>query len=213
MLLDNVAGLKTVKGGHKVASTDSAPRRAQESSPMPALKQLFVLRHAKSSWDDPMLDDHDRPLAPRGLQAVKLVGEHIRESGMQPDQVLCSSSRRTRETMDAVAPGGETLIERDLYDATCADVIERLRRVPSGTGSVMIIGHNPTAQMLVLRLTGANGAEYANGTKEPVGGDLAEVQRKFPTGALATLTFDCEWDELGPGCAELVAYVRPKSLG
>jgi phosphohistidine phosphatase len=179
---------------------------------MSAEKHLFVLRHAKSSWDDPMLDDHDRPLAPRGLRAVRLIGEHIREAGIRPEQVLCSSSRRTRETLDAVAPGGETLIERELYDASCASLIERLRRVPSGTSSVMVIGHNPTAQMLVLRLTGANGAEYANGTKEPVGGDLADVQRKFPTGALATLAFECEWSEIGPGCATLVGYVRPKSL-
>jgi len=175
-------------------------------------KQLFVLRHAKSSWDDPMLEDHDRPLAPRGLKAVRVIGEHLREAGIHPEQVLCSSSRRTRETLEAVAPGGETLIERELYDATCGSLIERLRRVPPGISSVMVIGHNPTAQMLVLRLTGANGADYANGTKAPVRGDLAEVQRKFPTGALATLAFDCEWRELGPGCATLIGYVRPKSL-
>jgi phosphohistidine phosphatase len=180
---------------------------------MPAVKQLYVLRHAKSSWDDPTLDDHDRPLAPRGVKAVKLLGEHMRKTGISPEQVLCSSSRRTRETLDALAPGGEALIERELYDATCATLIERLRRVPSKTASVMVIGHNPTAQMLVLRLTGANGLEYANGMKAPVDGNLAEVQRKFPTGALATLSFDCEWAELGPGCATLVGYVRPKSLG
>jgi phosphohistidine phosphatase len=179
---------------------------------MTTAKKLFVLRHAKSSWDDPGLDDHDRPLAPRGIHAVKLLGEHIRASGIRPDQVLCSSSRRTRETLDAVAPGGETLIERELYDATCASMIERLRRVPAGTESVMVIGHNPTAQMLVLRLTGANGNEYASRLAQPFGGGLAEVQRKFPTGALATLTFGCEWDELGPGCATLVDFVRPKSL-
>jgi hypothetical protein len=66
--------------------------------------------------------------------------------------------------------------------------------------------------MLVLRLTGANGAEYSNGTAKPVGSDLADVQRKFPTGALATLSLECEWSELAPGCATLVGYVRPKSL-
>jgi phosphohistidine phosphatase len=179
---------------------------------MLASKQLYVLRHAKSSWDDPMLDDHDRPLAPRGRKAMMVIGEHIRTAGIRPDQVLCSSARRTRETLQAVGVDGETLIERELYDATCASAIERLRRVPADIGSVMLIGHNPTAQMLVLRLTGVNGADYANGTKEPPRGDLADVQRKFPTGALATLSFDCEWSELGPGCATLLGYVRPKSL-
>ena len=179
---------------------------------MAGSKQLYVLRHAKSSWDDPMLDDHDRPLAPRGLKAMKLIGEHIRRAGIRPDQVLCSSARRTRETLQAIEVDGEMLIERELYDATCGSAIERLRRVPPETRSVMLIGHNPTAQMLVLRLTGANGAEYSNGTKKPVDGDLAVVQRKFPTGALATLSFACEWAELGPGCAALLGYVRPKSL-
>jgi phosphohistidine phosphatase len=179
---------------------------------MTSRKQLFVLRHAKSSWDDPMLDDHDRPLAPRGVEAVRLLSEYVRESGIRPDQVLCSSARRTRETMGAVRDAGETLIERGLYDASWGSLIDRLRRVPSGTGSVMMIGHNPAMQMLVLRLTGANGAAFASGAATPLSGDLVDIQRKFPTGALATLAIDCDWHELAPGCAELVAYVRPKGL-
>jgi phosphohistidine phosphatase len=175
-------------------------------------KQLFVLRHAKSSWDDPGLDDHDRPLAPRGIEAVTRIGEHMRTAGVRPDQVLCSSARRARETLDGVSPGGEVMIESELYNASCGEVIERLRRVPDQTSSVMVIGHNPTMQMLVLRLAGANSPDRARGT-EPVGAsDAREVQRKFPTGALATLSFDCDWSELGPGCARLAAYVRPKAL-
>jgi phosphohistidine phosphatase len=73
--------------------------------------------------------------------------------------------------------------------------------------SVMVIGHNPAMQMLVLRLTGANG----NGSDTPQG-DLADVQRKFPTGAMATLVVDCAWSELSPGCARLVEYIQPRSL-
>jgi phosphohistidine phosphatase len=175
-------------------------------------KQLFVLRHAKSSWDDPGIDDHERPLAPRGLRTVKLLGEHMRTAGVRPAQVLCSSARRTRETFDGVSPGGEVMIEPDLYEASCDGVIERLQRVPDEIPSVMVIGHNPAMQMLVLRLTGANGADPALRSERAGGTDLANLQRKFPTGALATLTFDCAWSELGPGCAELVAYVRPKDL-
>jgi phosphohistidine phosphatase len=170
-------------------------------------RQLFVLRHAKSSWDDPGLDDHERPLAPRGRRAIKLLGEHLREQDIHPVQVLCSSSRRTRETLDGVDPDGERIIEQDLYDASCADVIERLRRVPAEAESVMVIGHNPAMQMLVLRLTGANGDGIA-----PVDRDLSEVQHKFPTGAFATLSIDCAWSELARGCAELVEYIRPRAL-
>ena len=136
---------------------DRAAARATIGSRMQTEKQLFVLRHAKSSWDDPGLDDHDRPLGPRGIRAVKLLGEHLRANRIEPVQVLCSSSLRTRETLEGVSPGGETLIEPELYDASCATVVERLQRVPAGIASVMVIGHNPTMRMLVLRLTGANG--------------------------------------------------------
>jgi phosphohistidine phosphatase len=170
-----------------------------------AVKQLFVLRHAKSSWDDPGLDDHERPLAPRGRRAVTLLSQHVRENDIRPDLVLCSSSRRTIETLEGVAPGGETVIEPALYEATTSWIIERLRRVPEDIASAMVVGHNPSLQTLVLRLAGAN--DFS--PQDPY---LEDVKRKFPTGALATLTFDCAWSELAPGSAALTAYVRPKSL-
>jgi phosphohistidine phosphatase len=175
---------------------------------MSAPKQLFVLRHAKSSWDDPGLDDHERPLAPRGRRAVKLLADHVHAEHIEPTQVLCSSARRTRETFEGVAPGGELLIEPGLYGASCEDLIERLRRVPESTPSVMVIGHNPALQMLVLRLTGADGGASAGN----VGSKLSEVGDKFPTGALATLAFDCPWSELSAGSAKLVDVVRPRDL-
>jgi phosphohistidine phosphatase len=168
-------------------------------------KQLFVLRHAKSSWDDPGLDDHERPLAPRGRRAVKVLAEHIRERGISPGQVLCSPSRRTIETLEGIALDGEPLIEGKLYTATGSEIVERLRQIPEEIESVMVIGHNPAMQMLVLRLASGRAA---------IGQDsnLAEVQRKFPTGALATLALDCAWSELGPGRAQLTGLVRPKDL-
>jgi phosphohistidine phosphatase len=168
-------------------------------------KQLFVLRHAKSSWDDPGLDDHERPLAQRGRRAVKVLAEHLQKQGIKPGQVLCSPARRTVETLEGVGLDGEALIEGKLYTATGSEIIERLRQIPEEVDSVMVIGHNPAMQMLVLRL-----ASTAVGARE--GSNLADVERKFPTGALATLTFDCAWGELGPGRAELTALVRPKDL-
>jgi phosphohistidine phosphatase len=121
---------------------------------MVAERRLFILRHAKSSWDDPCLDDHDRPLAPRGVRATKVLARYVRASGIAPSQVICSSARRAVETLEGVRPGGETLIERGLYEASCTTVIERLGRVPADASSVMVVGHNPTMQMLVLRLAG-----------------------------------------------------------
>jgi phosphohistidine phosphatase len=165
-------------------------------------KQLYVLRHAKSSWDDRGIDDHDRPLSPRGQHAAQAVAEHLHRNGIHPAQVLCSTARRTRETLAVVAPDGEQLIEPELYGATGPDLLERLRQVPEQAGSVMVIGHNPAMQTLVLRLAD----QSQDGSLVPL------VQRKFPTGALATLTFDCPWSELGPGSARLTAFVKPKSM-
>jgi phosphohistidine phosphatase len=180
---------------------------------MPTTKHLFVLRHAKSSWDDPGLDDHERPLAPRGRRAVKRLAAHIREHEIRPEQVLCSSARRTLETYDGVEPGGELRVEPELYGATWESVLERLRRVPESASSAMVIGHNPALQVLVLRLTGATGdggqSREGDGVPDPM---LAELQRKFPTGALASLSFDCAWNELSQGRAKLVDVVRPRDL-
>jgi phosphohistidine phosphatase len=171
---------------------------------MPEPKRLFLLRHAKSSWDDPGVEDHERPLAPRGRRAVKVLGEHLRENDIRPVQVLCSTSRRTRETLEGVAPGGEALIEAELYQADPQQLLERLQRVSDDVESVMVIGHNPTLQIMALRLSGP----AANGD----GSHRAQISQKFPTGALATLSFECRWSELEPGCARLVDYIKPKAI-
>jgi phosphohistidine phosphatase len=172
---------------------------------MPGSKQLFVLRHAKSSWDDPGLADHDRPLARRGRRAVEAIAAHMNAMGITPELVLCSSARRTRETLEGIGVGGEHLIEPALYGASCEEVLERLHQVPDEVGSVMLVGHNPTLQALVIRLADDDAA-----TNDSL---LAEVRRKFPTGAFARLTFDGTWLELSPRSARLASYVRPKSLG
>jgi phosphohistidine phosphatase len=168
---------------------------------MPPNRILFLLRHAKSSWDEPGIEDHERPLAPRGRRAAGLLADHMRSAEIEPELVLCSSARRTRETLEGVGPPGEWLIESDLYAASPGTVLARLQRLPDDVRSAMVIGHNPTMQVLVLRLVAAGS-----------GADLSEVQRKYPTGALATLTFEGGWNELAPGRARLEAYVRPRQL-
>ena len=172
-------------------------------------KVLYVLRHAKSSWDDQLLPDHDRPLSQRGRKAVQLLAEHARAIDLSPALVLCSSSRRTQETLHGVLDGAPASIEGDLYGASWRQLIERLRRVPAETSSVMVIGHNPAMQMLVLKLTTQPGSSPLHDDPESA---LAQIERKFPTGALATLTLVGAWSELGPNTATLVDYVRPKAL-
>jgi phosphohistidine phosphatase len=167
------------------------------------MRRLYLLRHAKSSWDDPALADHDRPLAPRGRRASKAIGGHLRREGIAPSLVLCSSSTRTRETLTLIAPslgeGTDVQIKSELYAASAEDLLGALREVPDEVESAMLIGHNPGIQDLTLSLA-ASGAE------------MARVRRKYPTAALATLDVEGSWRELAPDAAELTSFVKPKEL-
>ena len=167
------------------------------------MKQLFLLRHAKSSWGDPELADHDRPLAPRGRRAAKLIAKHLRRQGIVPELVLCSPAARTRETLDLIAPalgeGVPVQIEDQLYAASEQMLLERVRAVEDGIESLLLIGHNPGLEQLALLLAGS-------------GEKVAALARKDPTGALVTLEFSGPWPELGEGSAELTAFVTPKQL-
>jgi phosphohistidine phosphatase len=167
------------------------------------MKTLYLLRHAKSSWDDAALADHDRPLAPRGRRATKLLAGYLRGEGIVPELVLCSSARRARETLEGIASAlgdqVEVQIAPELYGGTEDDLIERVRVIADGVRSAMLIGHNPAVQALALDLA-------ASGRK------LDRIADKYPTGALATLAFEGSWPELPRGSAELVAFVRPKDL-
>ena len=171
---------------------------------MPLTRRLYIVRHAKSSWDDPGLDDHERPLAPRGRHAVELMAEHLRAEAIRPALVLCSSARRTRETLAGLCLEAEAVIEPELYGASALEVLARLRRVAPAAQSVMVIGHNPAMRELVVGLAEAEGKRQR--------AELAALAAKFPTGAMATLCFDCPWPELRPGQARLTAFVRPRSL-
>ena len=166
-------------------------------------KTLYLLRHAKSSWEDPRLADHDRPLAPRGRRASKAIAEYLRRQRSAPRLVLCSSSERTRETLKRISAGlrgeVEVQIEERLYTASASGLLERLHEVHARVDSVMLIGHNPALGDLALSLAGT-------------GVDLRRLTEKFPTAGLATLAFRGSWEELAPEAARLIAFVTPKAL-
>jgi len=168
------------------------------------MRTLYVLRHAKSSWDDATLPDHERPLAPRGHRDAKRIAEHVREHKIAPELVLCSSATRTRETLELLRPSlagkPKVRIEDELYAASAHALVERLHAVPKAVASVMLIGHNPGLQDLALLLASS-------------GAELGRVAEKFPTAALATFALrDTSWSDLSPAAAELTAYVVPKQL-
>ena len=174
---------------------------------MSETKQLYVLRHAKSSWDDHDEADHERPLSDRGRRAVKRIAAYIEAHEIAPDLVLCSTARRTRETLDGLGLVSTVMVEHRLYGASWDDLVERLRALPPEVGSVLLVGHNPALQMLVLRLAAGEKEGRAQGAE-----GLEEIKRKLPTGALVTLEVKTAWSELERSSAELVDYVRPKTL-
>jgi phosphohistidine phosphatase len=169
------------------------------------VKRLWLLRHAKSSWDHPGLPDADRPLAPRGRRAAELLAAQVAAADVRPSLVLCSSSLRTRETLAAILPtlGGAALevrIDPALYGAGAAQLLDRLRQMSNIASSAMLIAHNPGIQDLALALAAGGPA-------------LARLGEKFPTGALVTLEVDVErWSDLDHGTATATTLVTPRSL-
>jgi phosphohistidine phosphatase len=169
----------------------------------PGVKRLALLRHAKSSWDDPDLRDRDRPLAPRGRKAAKRIGRWARKHEIRPQLVVCSSAVRARETLTRMLPSlGEpdVWIEVALYAASAETLLARVRSLPDEVDDVMLVGHNPGVMDLVLVLAAP--------------GRLRErAAANVPTGALAVLkTGAAHWSDVSVGTASLAAFVVPRDL-
>lgn len=170
------------------------------------MSTLYLLRHAKSSWSDPNLGDHARPLAPRGRRAAKRMARYADSQGIRPDLVLCSSALRARETLQllrpALGPGAAVRFDDDLYGANADELLGRLRAVDDRIASVVLVGHNPGLEDLATSLA-SDGEALAK--------EL--LRAKFPTGALAILDLgSTTWARLGPGGAYLVRLVLPSEL-
>jgi phosphohistidine phosphatase len=173
---------------------------------MPDLRHMFLLRHAKSSWDDGDLGDFDRPLNERGRRNARAMADYLKSSAFRPAIVLCSATLRTRQTWELLAPalnGVPVSFEPDLYEASRHDLVTRLRHLDDHLASALVIGHNPGLQRLANHLCAGHGAPKA----------LARLEEKFPTCTLATLEAKVEkWAELDQGCARLTDFVRPADL-
>lgn len=171
------------------------------------MRKLLLLRHAKSSWDDPCLDDHERPLNKRGTRDASRVGAWICEQELRPDVVLCSDAVRTRATLAIVLAelGGaapSVSFEPRLYLAEPPAIIEVLKRAPDEAMRCMVVGHNPGLHALALGLSGGGGKK-----------DLAALAMRMPTAALAVVELEIDsWSALRPGIGRLAAFVTPRDL-
>ena len=167
------------------------------------MPRLYLLRHAKSSWDQPALADHDRPLSPRGQRAGLALREHLGSLREPPDVVVCSSAARTVETLQLIRPGlpstASVTIDEALYEADADELLDRVHRLPTTATGVMLIGHNPGIGDLAATLAG-HGDRAAR----------ASIAGKFPTAALAILAIDGDWTAVGPGSARLEEYWTPR---
>jgi len=164
-------------------------------------RTLLLLRHAKSSWDDPRLEDRERPLAARGRRAARALGVRLRRRDVRIDRVLCSPAQRTRETLALLGLPKKTPVrfEERLYLASVQTLLARIRRLGREDHCVLVIGHDPGFEQLARRLVG-DGRRKATG----------RLTKGFPTGALATLRVPGGWSSLEPGCAFLEDFTRPK---
>ena len=161
------------------------------------MKTLYLLRHAKSSWDDPGLKDFDRPLNQRGLKAAPRIGAHMLKKEIRPDVVLSSPALRAKQTTHMVceAAGLSSLINFDerIYEAGVQRLFEIVTGFEDGLTAALMVGHNPGFEELLSALTG-------------------ESQR-MPTAALACIELKIKkWSDLTGGSGKLKWLVRAKDL-
>jgi phosphohistidine phosphatase len=164
------------------------------------LRRLVVLRHAKSAWPDGVAD-HERPLAPRGRRDAPVAGRLLAEADCLPDLALCSTAVRARETWELASAqwGTPPPVRHDprVYAADVPDLLTVVREVSSEVETLLLVGHNPGLEELVLELAG-----------DGLDDTLDEVRTKFPTSAIAVLAwYGTTWRALAPGTALLTGVM------
>ncbi len=171
------------------------------------MKTLTVLRHAKSGWDDPVARDFDRALNSRGMKGARTVGLHMRDLGMVFDAVVASPAVRCVDTLDGVWDGYGRVMhphwDRRIYLASGATLLDVVHDQDDATDRVLMCGHNPGLEDLILMLV-------PDDASSPMRDD---VEEKFPTASFAELTIDvARWAEIKANSAVLTRFVRPRDL-
>ncbi|MBV6657927.1 MAG: histidine phosphatase family protein [Devosiaceae bacterium] len=170
----------------------------------PHERTIFLLRHAKSSWREPGLEDHERPLNTRGRKATASLAQFMADYAL--DSILCSPARRTRQTLEPIleamreTPG--PVYEPLLYESSPGTYLSCLQALAPEVRHVLLVGHSPSIESVCALLAG---------TADD--GALSRLALKYPTGTLSQLTWHgSAWDALAPGCAHLAKVTRPRDL-
>lgn len=161
------------------------------------MKTLYLLRHAKSSWADATMADFDRPLNERGKRAAETIGKYLNSNDITPELILCSPALRTRETLALVTKAAEwnTEVRYDerIYEASSSRLAEVISEIENDRNTVMLIGHNPGLEELLLLLTGQ--------------------RQEMSTGTLAKIVFDTmSWATAVDTRGALEWIVSPREL-
>ncbi len=161
------------------------------------MKTLYLARHAKSSWDDMSLSDFERPLNKRGLRDAPYMGDILRSRGIKPDLIICSPSRRTKETVYQYIekigyPKDRIEFEPRLYEASAATLLSIIREQPESVDSLMIVGHNQGLTDLYNDLS-------------------PDYIENIPTGAVVCLRFnEISWKNIRSATGKLDFFEYPK---
>lgn len=166
--------------------------------------ELLILRHGKSSWSDPSLDDYDRPLKKRGKDNARSMGQYIKTMDLVPELIISSTARRAAATAKRAARNcgyeeAAIIWERKLYHAGVETWLRHLSKVPNQINRVMIVGHNPGLEDLTHHLCGGK-------VPHPSDGKL------IPTATLAVLDIEEPWLGIGQDRATLRFITRPRQL-
>jgi len=169
------------------------------------MKTLILLRHAKSSWDDHGVRDFDRALNPKGERAARTMGSHMRSIGVAWDYAIASPATRVIETLEQASQGYGRRIDPDwdrrAYLASAATLLELVHEAPVSADRLLLSGHNPGLEDLILLLVPDGDARRD------------QVEIKFPTASLAVIT--CEgtsWADVAPGKCTLATFTRPRDV-
>jgi phosphohistidine phosphatase len=158
------------------------------------------MRHAKSAYP-PGVEDHDRPLAPRGIREAGLAGDWLRANAPTIDAVLCSTATRTRETLAETGIDAPVQYIERLYGATAGTMIDEINGVADSVNTVLVLGHEPTMSEVAIGLAGSTGTD---------GAAVQRISEKYPTSAIAILTVTGDWKSVELGTAALVEFHVPR---
>ena len=163
------------------------------------MRELFIMRHAKSSWDDPMLSDFERPLNRRGKEDAPLMGEHLNRLGIKPDLIVSSPAKRAKKTAKIVAqklgyPEEKIEWKECIYEASAQALLYLVCQLPDDAKRVMLVGHNPGFTMLANTL-----------------GDIAV--ENIPTAGVVGIAFDTsKWSEACRMQGHTLFFEYPKKV-